>query len=173
MQEKGYIHVYTGNGKGKTTAAVGLAVRALGHNLKVCIFHILKYELSGEDNFLQSHKNISIFHCCPKNNPCNSNITEQDITQIKKTFVQVKNIVNSNEFDMIILDEFSSAVYYNYIDEDDFVHLLKNKPDNLEIILTGRFVSDKVMNIADVVTEMKLVKHYFDSGVNMRKGIEW
>ena len=169
---KGYIQVYTGNGKGKTTAAIGLAIRAAGAGLKVFIAQFLK---AGEYN---EHKALNRFTdliqirqygrgCFIQGNP-----DIEDIKVAKKGLDEVKNIINSGKYDMIILDEANIAVYYNLFTVDELLEVIKSRPKNVEIIITGRMADQKIIAEADLVTEMKEIKHYYKKGVIARPGIE-
>ena len=169
---KGYIQVYTGNGKGKTTAAIGLAIRAAGAGLKVFIAQFLK---AGEYN---EHKALNRFTdliqirqygrgCFIQGNP-----DIEDIKVAKKGLDEVKNIINSGKYDMIILDEANIAVYYNLFTVDELLEVIKSRPKNIEIIITGRMADQKIIAEADLVTEMKEIKHYYKKGVIARPGIE-
>jgi len=170
--KKGYVQIYTGNGKGKTTAAIGLAIRAAGAGLKVFIAQFLK---AGEYN---EHKALNRFTdliqirqygrgCFIQGNP-----DIEDIKVAKKGLDEVKNIINSGKYDMIILDEANIAVYYNLFTVDELLEVIKSRPKNVEIIITGRMADQKIIAEADLVTEMKEIKHYYKKGVIARPGIE-
>ena len=169
--KKGYIQVYTGNGKGKTTAALGLALRAAGAGLKIFIAQFLKGKKYSEHNSLKKIKNISLKlygrECFIKKSP-----TKEDIEAAMKGWEQVKKIILNKKYDVCILDELNIAIYYNLISENEVVNFLKTKPDNIEIVITGRNATKKIMRLADLVTDMKEVKHYYKSGVEARRGIE-
>ena len=170
--KKGYIQVYTGNGKGKTTAAFGLALRAAGVGMKVFIAQFVKGQEYSETvavrGFLPS---VTIkqygLDCFIVNIP-----TQADIDIARKGLEEVSVVISSGEYDMVILDEANIAVFYNLFTPSALIDVLKRKPEALEIIITGRYACPEILEIADLVTEMKEVKHYYAQGVMARKGIE-
>jgi cob(I)alamin adenosyltransferase len=170
---KGYIQVYTGNGKGKSTAAFGLALRAVGAGKKVFIAQFVKGQPYSE---LNAFKRLKPFvevkqyglGCFIVKSP-----TQKDVDVAQKGLKEVSEIIKSNNFDLVILDEANIALYYNLISVNELVNLLANKPDELEIVVTGRYAPDEIIEIADLVTEMKEVKHYYAKDVPARKGIEF
>lgn len=175
----GYIQVYTGNGKGKTTASLGLAMRALGRNWKVLLIMFTK----GGDNYgeLVSFKNLSeninknlrIEQAGLDRIVYKENQNEKDNEAILKGFELAKNAIKNNEYNLIILDEINIAIDLEIINVDEVVELLKNKPDDMEIVLTGRNAHKKIVEIADLVSEIKPIKHYWNKGVVAREGIEY
>lgn len=172
MLKVGYIQVYTGEGKGKTTAAVGLAIRALGAGLKIAFFQFFKPQTSSEVKILKTFSPqlfYANFHTkgFVKGEP-SSTLKEE----ILKGFYLFEKLLKENSYDVYILDEFVYALNWNIIELEKFLTLLKEKPKRAEIILTGRKAPQALIEVADLVTEMKLVKHYFDKGVKARCGIE-
>ena len=169
---KGYIQVYTGNGKGKTTAALGLSVRALGAGKKVFIGQFAKSkhysELETIDKLL---KNITIkqygLGCFIVDLP-----TDEDIQAARKGLKEITEIILSDEYDVIILDEANIAVYYKLFSAEELIQVISQKSERTEIIITGRYASQEIIDIADLVTEMKEIKHYYQQGVQARVGIE-
>ena len=178
---QGLVHIYTGDGKGKTTAAFGLGMRAAGAGLKVCIFQFLKSKrfLSGE---LESAKKLS-----PKLKVVRFNQTHpiflpskhrQDSAQSLKSCVAialkvVEKTLSSGRYDLVILDEIINAVSEKYLDVKILVGLLNSRPKNVEVVLTGRNAPRELIRMADYVTEMKEVKHPYKRGLKARRGIEW
>ncbi len=164
------IQIYTGNGKGKTTAAFGLAMRAKGRNKKVGIIQFAKPEESGE--FI-SAKNlgIDVYHFGhpgfiikkPRN---------EDYNQAKIAWEKAKEMI-SGDYEIIILDELNIALYYDLLDVNSVIDFLKNYKEKKEIIITGRYAKNELLDLADLVTEMNLVKHYFEKGIYAREGIEF
>ncbi|MGJ0847739.1 cob(I)alamin adenosyltransferase [Tissierella praeacuta DSM 18095] len=168
---KGYIHVYTGNGKGKTTAALGLSLRAIFAGKKVFFGQFIKgmdYSELESQRYLPNFK-IQQFgrDCFIYNNP-----TDEDIRMAKEGLEICKRILNSHEYDIVVLDEINIATYYRLLDPDDIIDILKNREPKIEVILTGRYADEKIIEFADLVTEMKEIKHYYYRGVEARKGIE-
>lgn len=171
--KKGYIQIYYGNGKGKTTAALGLAVRALGNGLKVCIIHFLKYNRTGEDNFFLNNSDITIKKYFIRNKICCKQKPKFAKKEIIEALDEIKEIIQKDKYDILILDELSILVYYEIITEEELLQILINKSDKLEIVITGRYVTKNIIKIADLVTEMKAVKHYYNKNIKARKGIEY
>ena len=169
---KGYIHVYTGNGKGKTTAALGLALRATGAGKKVFIAQFVKGQQYAEIKALASYlPSIPVkqygLDCFIYKQP-----TQADIDAARKGLNEVKHIIQEGGCDMLILDEANIAVYYNLFSVDELLDVLGLKPEGMEVIVTGRYAHDKLIAYADLVTEMREVKHYYTKGVKARLGIE-
>ncbi len=171
----GLIHIYTGEGKGKTTASMGLALRALGNNFKVLIVQFFKFG-TGEKNvfsklnhvdFLQFNVNSEIF----------MHYTESLREKNKKKFLEflkkVEEKINNNYYDFIIFDEIVYAFHMNFISEEDLKNFILKKPKNTELILTGRDYPKSILEIADYITEMKKIKHPFDNKITARKGVEY
>lgn len=171
---KGYIQVYTGNGKGKTTAALGQALRAAGHGLKTYIGQFLKGQKYGE---LAALKKLSPFITVEQfGRPGFVHVTKNpekiDIEKAKTGLEKCLNAMLSGKFHIIILDEVSVAVYFHLISEEKILRFLDQKPKNIEVILTGRYAPESFIQRADLVSEMKEIKHYYNSGVKARDGIE-
>lgn len=169
----GLIHIYCGDGKGKTTAATGLAIRAAGSGYKVLINRFLKNNLSGELNILNTISNICVTGS-EKDFGFFYNMSDREKSEACRYFSSqlIQAFEDAKNFDMLILDEINVAVDLNIIDETLLLKLLKNKPEHLEVILTGRNPSDSMTAMADYVSEIKCVKHPFDKGLSSRKGIE-
>lgn len=175
--KKGLIHVYYGDGKGKTTCAFGLALRALGHGFKVLAVQFCKDGSSGELKALQ--KSGLSFTLLDGFEPSGSFKAEQKCTceaktayenEISSAFAHMSDICK--DYDMLILDELTWGIYYNAVTCEAVVDFLKNKPAHLEVIITGRYPPDEILALADYATEMKLIRHPFDSGIAARCGIE-
>ncbi len=168
--EKGYIQVYTGNGKGKTTAAIGLCMRAFGAGLKISFIQFVKGRYTSEMKAFEELK-IEFFQGgLPEfiiGKP-----QKKDIDAALKTLNLAREKVSSGKYDIVILDELNVAVYLGLISEKDVIDLLNSKSQNTEVVLTGRYATQKIMDMADLVTEMHEVKHYYTKGVEQRTGIE-
>jgi len=168
----GYIHLYTGNGKGKTTASIGLAVRAAGAGRKVFIAQFVKRMHYAELDSLKRFPEIEIkqfgLDCFIKQKP-----TEKDIEAARVGLNEVTAAIRNNSYNIVILDEICIALFYNLFEVDEVLSLLKNKPEQMEIVLTGRYAPNELIEISDLVTEMKEIKHYYTKGVQAREGIEF
>jgi cob(I)alamin adenosyltransferase len=170
---KGYIHIYTGNGKGKTTAAIGLAVRAAGAGKKIFFCQFLKGKSTSELKSFEKLRGCITVYRCGTTRFITGAPSQQDIRLARKGFAIACEAVRSRRYQMVILDEIIVAVNLNLIPQDELYALMKNKPEMVEIVLTGRNASPQVIKIADLVTRMKDVKHYFLKGVKARRGIEF
>lgn len=177
--EHGYIQVYTGDGKGKTTASLGLAMRALGRKWKVLLIMFTKGgnkygELNSFRNLSEKiNKNLTIYQAGTEHIIYSDNITLEDKTIIKNGWEIAKKAIKNNEYHLIILDELNIAISLGIIDVDDVVETIKNKPVRMEIVLTGRDANQKIIDVAHLVSKIEPVKHYWDIGVSARKGIEF
>ncbi|ADO83371.1 cob(I)yrinic acid a,c-diamide adenosyltransferase [Ilyobacter polytropus] len=169
---RGYIQVYTGNGKGKTTASLGLILRALGNDLKVYVGQFMKGQRYGELNTLEKLgvlvERFGTEECLMSRD----DVSELDIKKAKEGYKRVLEIILSKKYDLVILDEICVSTYFNLITEEEILHLMKVKPLETELVLTGRYAPEKVIEQADLVTEMKEIKHYYEQGVMARDGIE-
>jgi cob(I)alamin adenosyltransferase len=169
---KGFIHLYTGNGKGKTTAALGLALRAAGAGKTVFIAQFVKGMHYSEIDALKSLPAIELkqfgLDCFIVNKPA-----QTDIDAARRGLEEVTVIIAGGKYDMVILDEVCIALYYHLFNIDDILSLLKSKPEQMEIVLTGRYAPPELYEIADLVTEMNEIKHYYNNGIEARKGIEF
>ena len=171
--EQGLVQVYTGEGKGKTTAALGLALRALGWNLRVYMLQFLKGEDTGElhasrlfgDKFVIEQTGLKGFIRRGKIDPA-------DVHQAREALKTAKEIVSRGDYDLVILDEINVALYYELISVPEVVKVLEARAPHVEIVLTGRYAPPELIEMADLVTEMKNIKHYCHSGVPAREGIE-
>jgi cob(I)alamin adenosyltransferase len=171
MLKRGFIQIYTGDGKGKTTAALGLTLRAIGAGLRVYFCQFLKGQNCGELAFLKANsKNITLKRSGSSSFVFNTQPT--DFKQAQKCFSQVSDAILSGKYDVVILDEIFQAVSLNILNINQLISLLKSKPSHVEIVLTGRDAPNEIIKVADLVTEMKEIKHYFKKGVQARKGIE-
>lgn len=172
MSDEGYVHVYTGNGKGKTTAAFGLALRAAGAGLRVYIAQFVKGMVYSElEAFARLDDLITIEQygrdCFIHQEP-----TAGDIMAAQGGLEQVRGVIASCAWDLVILDEANIAVLFGLFDTEDLLDLIDRKPRSLELIITGRHADRRVIERADLVTEMREIKHYYAKGVQARAGIE-
>lgn len=169
---KGYVQIYTGNGKGKTTAALGLAIRAAGAGLKIFIGQFIKGQQYSELNSLQKLSSWITVEQYGLPSFVNGKPSPSDIEAAHRGLERVKSSMVSGQFDVIIVDEGNVAVAYGLISKQDLLDLIDLKPENMELVITGRDALPEVIDRADLVTEMKVVKHYYDTGVDARIGIE-
>ena len=167
----GMVHVYTGNGKGKTTSAIGLAVRAAGAGLNVYIGQFVKGRKYSELNSLDKLDNIEIEQFGKKNFIKNK-AEEIDIKKAKEGYRKIEKVLNSNYYDLVILDEANIAVYFNLFSVEELLDLIEKRNQEIEVVLTGRMANNKIIEYADLVTEMKEIKHYYKKGITARKGVE-
>ena len=173
MSPKGFVHIYTGNGKGKTTASLGLALRAFGAGKKVFIAQFAKTGESAEIQIIKERlpeitvKQYGLDHFIV------GDPGDDDITVAKQGLAEVSDVVASGKYDLIILDEINIALYYNLIKLRDVKELILNRPSKIEMVLTGRNAEEELIELADLVTEMREIKHYYSKGVAARKGIEY
>ena len=173
----GLIQVYTGKGKGKTTAAIGLALRALGHGMRVCIVQFLKKEGgSGEIEAIKRFRGIRILHAggvFPMRRAPNEKERKQLRQSLVKALSECENIILSKKYDVVILDEINFAMSRGLVSPEAVLELMETKPAGVELVLTGRGAPRRVLQKADLVTRMEEVKHPFNRGVKARKGIEY
>lgn len=173
---KGYIQVYTGDGKGKTTAALGLVMRALGAGLRVYIGQFMKKGSYSESKFLSDlKKNIKKYNIKIEQFGAKRFIGRKPAADDKqaaiKGFKRIKEVIDKGKYDLIILDEINVVLHYKLLPIEEVVSVLKDKPAALELILTGRYAPAKIIKAADLVTEMKQQKHYYKK-IRARQGIE-
>ena len=169
---KGYVHVYTGDGKGKTTAALGLSIRAAGAGLKIFFAQFIKDSDYSEIKALRRFSDLIAVEqfglgCFIGREPSSS-----DIEAARNGLDRLKSLLSSGEYHLFILDEATIAIKYDLFSEQDILDLIALKPENAELVITGRSASPRIIEKADLVTEMKAVRHYFEKGVQARVGIE-
>ena len=171
-QRKGYVHLYTGDGKGKTTAALGLALRAAGYGLKTYIGQFMKGMHYGELTALESFPQITIEQygggCCIRK----EEVTPVHIAQAKAGLNRAQEAMLSGKYDIVILDEINVSVWFGLLSVLDVLPLLDQRPKHIELVLTGRRAPQAFLNRADLITETRNIRHYFDTGIPARKGIE-
>jgi len=171
--DQGCVQVYTGDGKGKTTAALGLALRAVGRGLKVCVFQFIK----GGGRYgehLAAEKLTPLLTIIQSGRPgwVNTKDITEDRLVAQEAFIQARTLLTSGGFDLFICDEINGAVDFGLIDVLQVLELISVKPEKTELTLTGRNAHEKVIEAADLVTEMREIKHYYNAGVPARTGIE-
>jgi cob(I)alamin adenosyltransferase len=172
---KGLVQVFTGNGKGKTTASLGTVLRAAGHGFKILVIFFIKgNSTDGEFKTLPNLPGVEVAKFGLRKwirDP--KNVTPEEIAEAKTALAAAHKAVTSGKYDIVVLDEINIAVYFKLITADDVLKLIKDKSPNTELILTGRNADPRVIEAADLVTEMKAVKHPYDKGIKAREGIEY
>jgi len=168
------LHIYTGNGKGKTTASLGLATRFLGHSNKVCLIQFMKKNVEyGEITFFENIPNINIIQFGTPEFVDKKNPFPIDIEEAIKGFQKAKEIIESKEYDLVILDELNVALDFELVDQEEVIAFINKHKDDCELVITGRYAPDALLEIADLVTEMKEIKHYYSQGISAREGVEF
>lgn len=168
---KAMVHVYTGCGKGKTTAALGLALRAVGADKKVFIAQFVKGMDYSELKSISKIENIDLKQY-GHNYFIKGKSTEKDIKAARAGLKEIEKLLINGEYDLIILDEANIAVHYQLFSVGELISCLEKSQENIEIVITGRYAAEELIEYADLVTEMKEIKHYFKKGIKARKGIE-
>lgn len=175
MKNKGYIQVYTGDGKGKTTASIGLALRAAGRGMKTYMVQFMKKGDYGElliirkylsDYIVVEQFGLPEFHCN------GGAVTKEEKKVALDGLKAVKESMKSEAYDIIILDEINILLYFKIVEINAVLKIIEEKPDQIELVLTGRNAPAEILEKADLITEMKNIKHYYDQNVLARSGIE-
>jgi cob(I)alamin adenosyltransferase len=169
---RGYVHVYTGDGKGKTTAALGLAVRAAGHEIPTFIQQFMKGTAYGELTALDGHPYIHIEQCGGTECIRRDEVNDAHRFQARKGLKRAQEAMLSGRYGIVVLDEVNVAIWFDLVPEADVLELLAGRPKNVEVVLTGRNATDRVVREADLVTDFRQVKHYYQRGILARDGIE-
>lgn len=174
MGTKGLISIFTGDGKGKTTSSLGLMLRAAGHGHKVCVIQFIKggWE-SGEQKAVDCFGGLVDFHTMGKGFTWKSENIDEDIELAKTAWNFAKEVIAENNYQVVILDELTYLLKYKMVAEEDVLLCLLNKPKNLHVVITGRDATDSLCEIADLVTEMKAIKHPYNKGIKAQKGFEY
>jgi cob(I)alamin adenosyltransferase len=170
---KGYIQLYTGDGKGKTTAAFGLALRAVGAGLKVCIFQFAKGIESGELKMVKKLSGSVLVRQFGARSFIRGKAGVIDRTLAERGLAAAEKAITGGRYDVIILDELCIACHYRMIQPKTVLEVLANRPAHVEVVITGRKAPKEFADAADLVTEMKEIKHYYCKGVKARRGIEY
>ena len=172
--EKGLVQVYTGNGKGKTSAAFGAAFRAIGRGLKVHVIQFIKGGFDYGELYSVKHlPNLKLTAFGRGRFITEAKPPKKDLQMAREGFELAKKVVNNGEYDIVVLDEINVVMHLKMISVNEVVELVKNKPRHVELILTGRNAPAQIIEIADLVTEMKEMKHPYTQGTPPRKGIEY
>ncbi|MFC1952983.1 cob(I)yrinic acid a,c-diamide adenosyltransferase [Chloroflexota bacterium] len=172
--KKGLVQIFTGDGKGKTSAAVGTVIRALGQGLKVCVVVFMKGNRpSGEWTFLSNIPDVMIARYGLGTLVEPDSIKPEEKEQAREALSFARQSMLSDNYDIVIMDEVNVAVDRKLVELDEVVKLLKDKPSRVELILTGRRADSQLVQLADLVTEFKKIKHPYDRGIKARRGIEY
>lgn len=193
INKTGYVQVYTGNGKGKTTAALGIAMRASGAGMKIAFIQFMKalgyseqkilptlpgvtWKTLGKPFFIAKAGSISEEELAEYGDTCvvfeEGNPPAEYVKMIRDGFAEAREMVLSGEYDMVVLDEINCVMYFELLGVEEVLELIRNKPAHTELILTGRCAPKEIIEAADLVTEMREIKHYYNEGVQARRGIE-
>lgn len=176
MQEEGLglVHIYTGDGKGKTTAALGLALRAAGHGLRTYIAQFMKGQDYGE---LEAVKHLSPLITIEQFGQTGfvhvKQATAEDVALAHAGLERVRQVLHSGQYDIVVMDEINVALFFELLTVDEVLSLIENRPPGVELVLTGRRVPEKLIAHADLVTEMREIKHPYQKGIKARRGIEY
>ena len=169
---RGYVQVYTGDGKGKTTAALGLALRASGRGMRTYIGQFMKGQHYGELEALRDHPAITIEQYGDVRCIHREEVTSGHVTQAHRGLERAREVMLSGQYDVVVLDEVNVTIWFGLLDVEEVLAFLDQRPEHVEVILTGRRAPQELIERADLVTEMREVKHYYQQGVMARKGIE-
>ncbi len=170
--EKGYVQVYTGDGKGKTTAALGLALRAAGAGLKVYIGQFIKGMHYAELDALKRFEDLITIKQFGSGCFIHGDPTQEDVELARQGLRLMKDVVIAGDYDVVILDEANVAVFFGLFTTQDLLDVMDVKPEHVELVFTGRRAPQELIDRADLVTEMREIKHYYTQGVEARTGIE-
>jgi cob(I)alamin adenosyltransferase len=170
---KGYVQIYTGDGKGKTTAALGLALRAAGYEMHTYIGQFMKGRPYGELKTLSGHPCITIEQYGDVHFIRREEMTTEHAARARRGLERAREAMVSGRYDLVVLDEINVAIWFGLVGVEDVLALLDDRPPNVEVILTGRGAPQQLIDRADLVTEMQELKHYYQQGVMARQGIEW
>ncbi|HEY0847432.1 MAG TPA: cob(I)yrinic acid a,c-diamide adenosyltransferase [Noviherbaspirillum sp.] len=174
QRETGVLVVNTGNGKGKSSSAFGMAIRALGHGMKVGVVQFIKgAQPTGEEIFLQRFPDQVSFHAMGEGFTWETQDRERDIACAERGWEQAKRFLSDSAIGLVILDELNIALKYRYLDIDTVIADLRGRPAMQHVVVTGRGALPELIAIADTVTEMQAVRHAFSAGIAAQRGIEW
>jgi cob(I)alamin adenosyltransferase len=168
---QGKVQVYTGEGKGKTTAALGLALRAAGAGLQVFIGQFLKKGSFSELKSLERLQGVEVEQF-GSGRFIGRTLSREDKEHAARGLVRIREVIGSGEYDLVVLDEINEALFFNLIAEAELLEIITRRPLHVELVLTGRNAPEEIIKRADLVTEMRKIRHYYDNGLAARVGIE-
>jgi len=173
--DQGLINIFTGDGKGKTTAAIGTVVRAAGHGLRTFIIYFMKGKeyIYGENSVLSQLPNVNLASFGQEGWVDKEDVKPEHRKQAKLALSAAKEAIINGDYDIIVLDEINIAINYGLIELDEVIKILNDKPKNVELILTGRYADPKLVEMADLVTEMLAIKHPYAQGIKARRGMDY
>jgi cob(I)alamin adenosyltransferase len=172
--KQGLIQVYTGDGKGKTTCALGLAFRAVGQGFKVFMIQFLKTDFTGEvEAARRLAPDFTIQSFGTPGFPRLTDPAPETLEAILQAFTRARQVILDGQHDLVILDEVNLSLTYGLVSLQEMLEVLRRRPSHVEVVLTGRAAPPELVDLADLVTEMRPVKHYFEAGIKARRGIEW
>ncbi|OUR67535.1 cob(I)yrinic acid a,c-diamide adenosyltransferase [Marinomonas sp. 42_23_T18] len=173
QEDKGTFVLLTGNGKGKSSSALGMVARALGHGMKVGVVQFLKGDWdTGEIAFFNAQPNVEWF-IMASGFTWETQNREQDILSSKEAWLSAKALLADDSFDLVVLDELTYLLHYDYLEEDQVLDAIMQRPDTQHLVVTGRGASDSLIEIADTVSDIKEIKHAFKRGIKAQKGLEF
>ena len=173
-QKKGLVEIFTGDGRGKTSAALGIVLRALGHDFRVCIIHFMKGNYPyGEQETLARLSGVTVRPFGRLSFVDPKNVEQEDKDEAKKALDAAREAMLSGDYDLVVLDEVNVASGWGLVGLDEVIRLVEDRPEDVELILTGRHADRRLMKIADLVTEMVAIKHPFDEGIEARPGLDY
>jgi cob(I)alamin adenosyltransferase len=171
---KGLVEVFTGNGRGKTSAALGVVLRALGHDFRVCIIHFMKGNYPyGEQKTLASLPDVTVAVFGRLSFVDPKNIQDEDRKEAKKALEAAREAMLSGNYDLVVLDEVNVASAWGLVGIEEVIELIEDKPEKVELILTGRYADERLVELADLVTEMVAIKHPYEQGIEARPGLDY
>ena len=171
--ERGYVQLYTGDGKGKTTAALGLVLRALGQDLRPAVLQFMKADPTWGEIVTLKKLGVPVQQCGLDHWVVAGQISDEDLAAAAEGFERARTLVESGDYDLVVLDELVTAVFFELVPVRRVLDLIAAKPAAVELVITGRRAPDELIAAADLATEMRPLKHYFDAGVPARAGIEF
>ncbi len=173
-KKKGLVFVHTGDGKGKSTAAFGMALRMMGHGKRVAIVQFIKGDWkTGESNFFKNCKDQCELSSMGDGFTWDTQNLEQDIKTAQKTWKKCRDVLRDKSLDLVIFDEINCVLKYNFLSVEEVASELQKKPEKKHVVLTGRNAPQEIMDLADLVSEMKCVKHPYESGIKAQIGIDF
>ncbi len=165
--------MYTGDGKGKTTAALGLTLRALGRGLRVAVLQFMKSDPTWGEIVMLRRLGVEVVQCGLDHWVCKGAAGPDDLAAAADGLRRARALVQGGEYDVVVLDELATALSFGLVSLEEVLAMLKQRPGSVELVLTGRDAPAELLAAADLVTEMRAVKHYYDAGVEARSGIEY